>query len=111
MVGIASAMDVSGDVAIAAAALAGLALVFLGATSTSYEAYPQVSRDYRVRARDLRRGWSAFIGFALSLLAAFSALIGKWLHEECCALAALALFCVGLLAVLVAGALSVRDIR
>jgi hypothetical protein len=104
-------MEVSGDLVTAAATLAGLVLVFLGATSTSYESYAPVLRDARIRTRYRRRGWFGFTGFALSLLSAFLALIGKWLHQEWCAFAALVLFTVALLLVLVAAVLSVRDIR
>jgi hypothetical protein len=104
-------MEVSGDVVTAAATLAGLVLVFLGATSTSFESYAPILRDDRIRRRFRRRGWFGFVGFALSLLAAFLGLIGKWLHQEFCALAALGLFAVALVWVLIAAVLSVRDIR
>jgi hypothetical protein len=104
-------MEVSGDVVAAATVLAGLVLVFLGATSTSYESYPAVMRGPAVRKRFRFRAWFGFAGFALSLLAAFLALIGKWLHQECCVLTAMGLFVIALVWVLVAAVLSVRDIR
>jgi hypothetical protein len=97
-----SAMEVSGDVVTAATTLAGLVLVFLGATSTSYESYPAVMRDRAIRKRFRRRAWFGFAGFALSLLAAFLALEGKWLHHECSALVAFVLFAAALIWVLIA---------
>jgi hypothetical protein len=110
-VAVPSAMEVSGDVVAAAAVLAGLVLVFLGATSTSYEGYPPTLRSAHVRGRYRRRAWFGFTGFALSLLATFLALIGKWLHEEWCAFIAIILFVIALLWVLAAALLAVRDIR
>jgi hypothetical protein len=110
-VAIPSAIEVSGDIVAAATALAGLVLVFLGATSTSYESYDPIMRDRAIRKRFRRRAWFGFIGFALSLLAVFFALIGKWLHQECSALAALAFFTIALLWILIAAVLSVRDIK
>ena len=104
-------MDVSGDVIAAATTLAGLVLVFLGATSTSYESYAPILRNQTIRARFRRRGWFGFIGFMLSLCASALALAGKWLHIDCYVQAALMLFGVSLLWVLVAAFLSVRDIK
>jgi hypothetical protein len=106
-----SAIEVSGDVLASATTLAGLVLVFLGATYTSYEAYPAIMRDTKVRARYRRRAWFGFAGFALALLAASAALLGKWLHEERSALAAIGLFGTAMVWVVVAAVLAVRDIR
>jgi hypothetical protein len=103
-----SAIELSGDLVAAATTLAGLVLVFLGATYTSYQSYAPILRDRTVRDRFRRRAWFVFTGFALSLVAAFSALIGKWFHHEYFALAALLLFAVALLWVLMAAVLSVK---
>jgi hypothetical protein len=54
-----SAVEVSGDVVSASTALAGLILVFLGATSTSYDSYQATERG-AVRSRYQRRAWFAF---------------------------------------------------
>jgi hypothetical protein len=109
-VAIPNAVEVSGDVVTASTALAGLILVFLGATSTSYDTYEPTERG-TVRGRYQRRAWFAFIGFALALASALLALIGKWFHQECAALAAILIFAVALVWVLFAALFSVREIR
>jgi len=109
-VAIPSPIEVSGDVIAAATALAGLILVFLGATSTSYDSY-QKTEQGAVRGRYQRRAWFAFVGFVLALLSAFLALLGKWFHQECASLAGIALFVVALGWVLFAALSSVREIK
>jgi hypothetical protein len=104
-------MDVSGDVMAAATTLGGLVLVFLGATFAHYESYDPAQRGREFRARYQRRAWFIFIGFALAVLAALLALIGKWLHHECSAVAGLAIFVVSSLWVVAAAVLLVRDIK
>jgi hypothetical protein len=111
VVAIPSAIEVSGDIIAAATTLAGLILVFLGATSTSYESYDPVMRDRKIRARFSRRAWFGFVGFSLSLLTVIFALIAKWLHQEWAALVSLILFMVALVWVLIAALMSVRDIK
>lgn len=86
-----SATEIAGDVVTASTALAGLILVFLGATSTSYDAYEATERG-AVRNRYQRRAWFAFTGLVLALASVLLALIGKWLHQECAALGAMLLF-------------------
>jgi hypothetical protein len=110
-VAIPSALEVSGDIVAAATALAGLVLVFLGATSTSYESYPSIMKDTRVRARFRRRAWFGFTGFVLALLAVGLALIAKWLHCEWAANWALAFFAVALIWVSAAALLAVLGIK
>jgi uncharacterized membrane protein YiaA len=105
-----SAVEVSGDVVSASTALAGLILVFLGATSTSYDSYQATERG-AVRSRYQRRAWFAFTGFALALLSVLLALIGKWLHQECAAVAAMVIFVVALFWTLLAAVFSVREIK
>ena len=106
-----SAMELSGDVVAAASTLGGLVLVFLGATFSSYESYDPVQRGAAFRARYRHRAWFIFIGFALAVLAALLALVGKWLHSECLALAGFTVFIVSSLWVVVAALLLVRDIK
>lgn len=110
-VAIPRAMEVSGDVVAAATTLAGLVLVFLGATFASYESYDPIQRGTALRARYKHRAWFIFVGFALAVLAALLALAGKWLHQECLALAALAVFVASSLWVVVAAILLIRDIK
>jgi lysylphosphatidylglycerol synthetase-like protein (DUF2156 family) len=109
-VAIPSAIEVSGDVLAAATALAGLILVFLGATSTSYDSY-EATEQGAVRNSYQRRAWFAFVGFALSLVAALLALIGKWFHQECASLAAVVIFIIALILTLLAAFFSVREIK
>lgn len=106
-----SAIEVSGDVVAAATTLAGLVLVFLGVTFTSYESYAPVQRGASLRARYKRRAWFIFIGFALAVLAALLALSGKWFHQECLALAAVIIFAVSSLWVVATAVMLVRDIQ
>jgi hypothetical protein len=104
-------MEVSGDVVAAATTLAGLVLVFLGVTYTSFESYAPVQRGPTLRARYKRRAWFIFTGFALAVFAALLALAGKWLHQECLSLAGLAIFTASSLWVVAAAVLLVRDIQ
>jgi hypothetical protein len=106
-----SAIEVSGDLLAAATALGGLVLVFLGSTYTSYESYPSMMRDAKVRARFRRRAWFGFAGFVLALLSALFALLGKWIHLEWCSFTGLALFIAALCWVLASALMSVRDIQ
>jgi hypothetical protein len=110
-VAIPSAMEVSGDVAASATTLGGLVLVFLGATFAHYDSYDPIQRGREFRARSQRRAWFIFIGFALAVLAALLALFGKWLHNECLVLVAVAVFVISSLWVVAAAVLLVRDIK
>ena len=105
------ALEVSGDIVAAATTLAGLVLVFLGSTSTSYESYGAAFKTKAVRQRFQIRAWFAFIGFALSLFAALFAILAKWHGRESNAEAALILFLVALIWVLLAALWSVLDIK
>lgn len=105
-----SAIETGGDVVAGATALAGLILVFLGATSTVFSSYTK-EEQRAVRSRFQRRAWFAFIGFALALLSAALALVGKWLHQECAALTAVFTFGAALILTLFAALFSVREIK
>jgi hypothetical protein len=63
-------------VSAAAAALAGLLLVFLGAISTTFDGYERQEQG-AVRGRYQRRAWLAFVGFIFAILAA-AAGIAAW---------------------------------
>jgi hypothetical protein len=91
-----SAVNVAGDVASAATALAGLILVFLGAIASSFASY-QKQEQASVRSRFQLRAWLAFVGFVLALLSAALAVAGRWLALECAALLAIVLLFVALI--------------
>ena len=59
----------------------------------------------------MRRAWFAFTGFTLALISVLLALIGKWLDQECAALAAIVIFVVALFWALLAAVFSVREIK
>ena len=105
-----SAVNVAGDVVAAAAAFAGLILVFLGAISNSFGSY-QKTEQAAIRGRYQLRAWNSFIGFILSLLAVVLAIVGKWLTNECLAFSAALLLVLALVFVVVAALLAVREIR
>jgi peptidoglycan/LPS O-acetylase OafA/YrhL len=105
-----SAVEISGDVASAASALAGLLLVFLGAVSASFGSYDAAAQN-TVRARYQRRAWFAFVGFVLALSAVPCALVAKWLSQQCLALTGLALLIIALIWALLAALLSAMEIR
>ena len=104
------AIGVAGDVATSAVALAGLVLVFLGATSTSFDTY-EATEKRAVLGRYRRRAWFAFVGFILSLSAAVLGILAKWLHIECAAIDAIFLLGFGLLWILVVAIVAILDIR
>lgn len=105
-----SAINVAGEVAGAAAALAGLILVFLGSVATAFDSF-QKQEQNAVRARYQRRAWFTFVGFVLSLLVVALALVGKWLGSPCAALAAMVLLGIALGWVFVAALGIVREIK
>jgi lysylphosphatidylglycerol synthetase-like protein (DUF2156 family) len=76
-----SAGNVTSEVASAAASLAGLILVYLGATAASYGSYDKPAQR-AVKPRYLRRAWVAFSGFALCLASLLLAIVGKWLSLD-----------------------------
>ena len=104
------AIGVAGDVATSAVALAGLILVFLGATAAGFDTYERIEKN-AVRGRYQRRAWFSYVGFLLSLLSAILAIIAKWLHNECLAAAAIWALFATFLWVAVAAIIVVRDIK
>jgi hypothetical protein len=105
-----SALGISGDLTAASAALAGLILVFLGSTATSFESY-QKQEQASVRARYQRRAWLAFTGLVLCLVALLLSLLGGWLAQECMVLGSLALLVLATGWVLFAALAAVREIK
>lgn len=105
-----SALPIAGEITGSATALAGLILVFLGATATAFDSY-ETREKSTVRPRYQRRAWFAFVGFALALVSALCALVAKWLTNECAGLAAFVLLVLALIWVLFAALSAVREIR
>ncbi len=103
-------VEIAGDVASAASAVAGLTLVFIGAISSSFDSY-RTTEHATIRSRYQRRAWFAFVGFALTLLAASLALISKLFNFPCATMAALVSLFVALIFVLFAGLFAVMEIR
>lgn len=103
------ATHIADQILTASTALAGLILVSIGAAATSYESYDAESKVV-VKARYQRRGWFAFVGFALSLFSALSALAYYW-HESVCLIdASAALLVLALVIALFVALISVLDI-
>lgn len=108
--GVGGSLSIASEVIGAAAALAGLILVFLGSISTSFDSYKKEEQK-SVRSRYKRRAWFAFIGFTLALLSVLAGLIGKSLNNEYAALASAALLMVALIWALLAALFAVLEIR
>ncbi len=104
-------LDVSGDVVGAASALAGLVLVFLGATSASYKSYDPLLRVKNIRARFRWRAWFGFIGLCLALLTVALALYGKVTESITAVEIALSIFVIAIGWLLIAALFSVLDIK
>ena len=100
-----SASHLSDQLLAGGTALAGLILVFLGITLTSYEAY-DAPQQGSVRYKYQRRAVIAFLGFACSLVAAASAVAATLGASSCWEMTGLtslglALFLTGVLAAVV----------
>lgn len=105
-----SAVGVMGEVASAAASLAGLILVFIGALGASYGSYDRTAQK-SVRGGFQRRAWIAFIGFLLCLSAVALALSAKWLSCQPVALAASGVLTLALAWVIYTALSAVREIK
>ena len=103
-------LDAAGDVAAAATALSGLLLVFIGAVTSAYQSYETTARK-AVRGRFLTRGALSFAGFVFSLVSAVAALSAKVVGSPCLVIVSLAFLGLAFGVVLVAGALTVWEIR
>jgi hypothetical protein len=106
----AASLEVAGDVAAAGGALAGLVLVFLGAVSTDFSSIPAENRHFVV-ASYRRRAWFAFVGLSLCLAAVSVALIAKRFALPWAGDVALALLAIALIWILIAGAMTAREIN
>ena len=105
-------VNIAGDVAAAASAMAGLisvVLVFIGIISSSFASCQTTERKATV-IRYQRRARFAFAGFVLALLSTGSAWFAKWHASEWAAEASLVLVFVALIVVLAAALFAVREI-
>jgi hypothetical protein len=105
----AGALEVSGDIAAAATALSGLLLVFLGSIAASYDSFDAESKPF-VRARYKGRAIRAAVGFFATLVAVVTAIIGKWLANECLVVLSVVALFVSLAVITRAVILIVKDI-
>jgi hypothetical protein len=105
-----NAEHVADQVLAAGAALAGLLLVFLSNALVGYAGFERTAQN-AVRARFQRRGWLAFSAFASALISCFLALGFYWDRCDSTVVVAAALLAVALGLALVAGLVTVMDIR
>lgn len=103
-------VEISGDVVTGATALAGLVLVYLGSVAAGYAGF-DAEQQRSVRASFQARGWFAFVGMVLAIIAAMLALVGKWLHNPCVAIAAIILLLLALLWGIAVAFLTIREVR
>ncbi len=103
-------IEVGGDISAAAAALAGLLLVFLGALSVAFEGYQPQERN-PVRGRYQRRAWLAFVGFIFSILAVAAGIASKAFHQECVAVLGMACLVLALIVASLAAFYSALELR
>lgn len=104
-----SALNISGDIAASAIALAGLVLVFLGAILAGFDSYDKAAQR-AVRSKYRRRVWFAFAGFALALASGVCGLLAAWMHCEALAKAGLGLLLISLAWVLIAALIEVMEV-
>ncbi len=102
-------LEIAGDVSAAAAAFAGLVLVFFGASVASFDAYDEIQRD-AVRWTYRRRAWPALISLIAALASCGVSLLAKVWKCETLALWGFGLLGVVGLGVLISALLAVREI-
>jgi hypothetical protein len=98
------------DLAGAAGTLAGLILVFLGATSSAFDAYDAVQQN-SVRNRYYARARAAFFGFLLALVSCGFAIGGQWYAKQGLVIASMVALGAAVLFVLVVAWQSLQDMR
>jgi hypothetical protein len=107
---LASPIELGGDVVTGASALAGLFLVYLGNVGVTFDGF-SAEEKRSVRGRYQTRGWLAFVGIVLAIVAAALGLLGKWLGNEVIASDAIALLIIALAWGLGIAFMAARDIR
>ena len=95
---------------IAGNTLAGLTLVFLGATANRYESY-EADEQSSVRDQFRLRIWLAFSGFSAALLAALCALANKWIDSQFIIIASVVFLFVSFVSLFIVALFTARSIR
>ena len=101
--------DMAEQILTAATAFAGLLLVFIGNVVAGYEGYHAEAQS-DVRAKYQRRGWFAFVAFALALTAALLALLTNWFSIPGLTFTAVGLLILSFIAVVILAFSEVRGI-
>jgi hypothetical protein len=104
------AIEVSGDVAAAGSALAGLILVYLGAVVASFATFAPAEKR-AVAGHHQGRAWFALVGLVLCLASVGLSLFAKWLDIPCMAVTGLSVLVLGLVWVIATAVLAVREIK
>ena len=104
-----ASVSIAGDVAGAAAALAGLILVFFAAALSSFDNY-NATQKASVRTRYRLRAWPAFVAFVLALASSGLALHAKATMCAGTAIASIWLLAIVGVGIFVSALMAVRDI-
>ena len=102
-------LSIAGEVAGAAAGLAGLILVFFGAALSGFDRYTETQKG-AVRGVYRRRAWPAFAGFVFALASCALALYAKTTSSPCPATWAVALLAVAGIGVFVSAFAALLEI-
>jgi hypothetical protein len=102
-------LEIAGDVSAAAAAFAGLVLVFFGTSISSFDAYSEDQKD-AVRSIYRRRAWPAFIALIAALLSCGTSLLAKALECKMAAECGLGLLALVGVAIFISAYLAIREI-
>jgi len=105
-----SAIPITPDVIVAATALAGLIFVYLGAAVTGFDGHTK-NEQHAARAHYRRRVWLASVGFILSLVSVFAALLAEWFGLAYLAVASIVCLFVAFMVVLLIVMITVRAVR
>ena len=105
-----AALDITGQIVGAGTATAGLILVFLGATTASYEGY-QAQERRSVRDVYQLRANIAFATLLVSIATVVFALLSDWFDASGLAVASFGLLCVSLVGVAWTAYISVSEIK
>lgn len=104
------AISVAGETVSAAAALAGLLLVYLGSLTAGYSSFEAVEKR-SVKSRYLTRAWFAFSALLIALISAALGVLGKWLPCEPISDAAVIILFVAFASAIFTAYLTVQEIQ